>query len=252
MASLARLPRRDLAVLLALAALAGCHESSYVVANDGEPLYGSPAGTDVVARMPRYHHEVLEEDPVDEASASRYRLEYRGQRGWASRGGVRVFEYLSPEWDEGAARDAALRRELREVQLAEVGRDWSPRTLAAVRNDEVFVGMTRDQVELSWGWPTTVESGPRPGEERWVWRAPRTRTVRQYTPWVGWGGYYGGGWGYGGWGCPGGYGPYGWRDDGWAWRSTWVNVSVPVTEEKIVEFDSAGRAVRLDERDIIE
>lgn len=248
MASLARL-----ALLVSLAALVGCHESSYVVARDGEPLYGSPTGTDVVARLPRYHHEALDEDPVDEAAPSRWRLEYRGQRGWASRAGVRVFEYLSPEWDEGVARDAAVRRELREVQLAEVGRDWSPRTLEAVRNDEVFVGMTRDQVELSWGWPTTVESGPRPGEERWVWRAPRTRTVRQYSPWMGWGGYYGGGfggWGYYGYG--GGYGPYGWRDDGWAWRSTWVNVSVPVTEEKIVEFDASGRAVRLDERDIIE
>lgn len=123
----------------------------------------------MLARMPRYHHEPLDERP--EAQAARVPITFEGKEGWAERRSIRTFDYLHPALDEGQSRDKAIRRELRELQLADLGAEWSHDDVAAIRAERVLPGMTRLQVEVAWGWPVSVESTGAPGGERWVYRS---------------------------------------------------------------------------------
>jgi outer membrane protein assembly factor BamE (lipoprotein component of BamABCDE complex) len=225
------------AAVLVLAAVAGCHSAQYIVVADRTPLYRDAQGGDVVATMPRYHHEDLDEEP--DAAAARVHLTFAGQAGWADRAAVRVFDYLDPALDGGADREKAVKQQLRELQLADLGKGWSPDDVAAIRKEEVLVGMTKTQVEVAWGWPVTVEPSPTPGGERWVYRDARVSAVRR------WGG---GGGAFDAWGASSGW--LG-RED-WRGYPTWVTVRVPVTVERVVEFDPDGRVVRVHVRRYID
>jgi outer membrane protein assembly factor BamE (lipoprotein component of BamABCDE complex) len=238
---------RGLLVAAAALGLVACAEHHYIVRAESVPLYGSPDGDDVVATLPRYHHEPLDDDPEDDEAPGRWRVTYRGEEGWVPRQGVRTFDYLDPAWDGGDEKRAVVGRELREAQLDVVGRDWPAGQRAAVRAARVEPGMTRQQVELAWGWPTTVE-GLATGD-RWVWREAGTRREHRWVePYPTWGLY--GGWRGTGWpGCPDDL----WWTAGGGWRGAWVTVDVPVVHEKVVEFDPETGLVRAaDERTLLD
>lgn len=225
-------PRRAVALAVVLA-MAGCRAPHYVVIQDEAPLYADAQGDEVVARMPRYHHEPLEDSP--EASAARVPITFDGQAGWAERESIRTFDYLHPTLDEGQSRDKAIRRELRELQLADLGAEWSNDDVAAIRAERVLPGMTRMQVEVAWGWPVSVESTGAPGGERWVYRDCQVTPVRRWveSPWsTTWND---------------GVAPVGHRDE-WRQYPAWVTVRVPVTIERVVEFDEHGKVTRVQVR----
>jgi outer membrane protein assembly factor BamE (lipoprotein component of BamABCDE complex) len=218
--------RSALAYALLVVSLAGCRATHYVVVESDAPLYRDPTSDDVVARMPRYHHEPLE--ALDDEPRDRIPLAFEGRRGWAERGSVRVFEYLDPSLDEGADQARTIRNEVRELQLADLGRGWSEGQLEAIRGERVLEGMTRTQVELAWGWPVTVEPTALAGGERWVYKEAQLTPVRRWadTPWTDtWGS------------CP----AFGAHRDDWRTGPTWVTVRLPVTVERIVEFDAEGK-----------
>lgn len=226
-----RLRRRAAALGLALAlAAGGCRSPHYVVIEHDAPLYADAQGDEVLARMPRYHHEPLEAEP--EAGAARVALTFAGQRGWAERETIRTFDYLSPALDDGQSRDQAIRREVRELQLAELGGEWTHDDVAAIRAERVLPGMTRTQVEVAWGWPVSVEPTGAPGGERWVYRDCQVKPVRRWveSPWSST------------WTAD--PASVGHRDE---WRSypAWVTVRVPVTVERIVEFDEQGEVTNV-------
>lgn len=230
----ASLRRRVVTLALAVSlASAGCRSPHYVVIEDGAPLYAGPQGDQVLARMPRYHHEPLGERP--ESGAARVALTFEGQAGWAERDSIRTFEYLNPTLDDGQSRDKAIRREVRELQLAELGAEWTNDEVAAIRAERVLPGMTRTQVEVAWGWPISVESTGAPGGERWVYRDCRVTPVRRWveSPWSS------------SWGADAA--SIGHRDE---WRNypAWVTVRVPVTIERMVEFDEHGKVTRVQVR----
>ncbi|MCO5169856.1 MAG: hypothetical protein M9894_26260 [Planctomycetes bacterium] len=221
---------------LALATLLlvqGCRAPHYVVVEDDAPLYADAQGDEVLARMRRHRHAPLDARP--DAEVARVALTYDGQAGWAERRAVRVFDYLHPVLDDGADRTRAIRRELRELQLAELGAEWSTDDVAAIRSERVLPGMTRTQVEVAWGWPVSVEATGAPGGERWVYRDARITAVRRWvdSPWT----------------------HVGAAEGGWTGRAddarsypAWVTVRVPVTIERVVEFDEAGKVVRVQVR----
>jgi outer membrane protein assembly factor BamE (lipoprotein component of BamABCDE complex) len=211
--------------------LIGCHAHHYMVVEDRAPLYAGPKSDTVIARLPRYHHEELSGSPSD---GKRVLLSYKGRLGYAPRAKLRLFDYLDPKIDDGEARDRAVRHELREATLANVGSSWSRQVVSAIRRDEVIRGMTRRQVEVAWGWPVTVQPGALPGGERWVYVSHTTSTIRQYLsdPWA-----------YPSSCSPylpagiSGYSPFQrpWRREGW------VELRLPVTEERLVELNADGR-----------
>lgn len=223
-------------ILLSLLTI-GCHGHHYVVVGDRTPLYAGPESDAVVTLLPRYHHEALESSPGD---GERVEVSYKGRRGFVPRAKVRLFDYLAPEFDGGEDRDYAVRRELREATLTNMGASWPHAVVSAIRRGDVLRGMTRRQVEVAWGWPVTVQKGDLPGGERWVYVAHTTKTIRQYLsdPWA----------------YPSSCSPYlprgGFRDGPWQrpWREDWgqvgwVELRLPVTEERLVELDADGRVV---------
>ena len=231
---------RRLALTLAAAlTLAGCHVQHYVVLDEA-PLYADARGGQVVATLPQFHHQALSEEPV--RANGRVSLEFRGQRGFAPQEAVRVFRYLDPEWDGGDERRVTVRRALRDAQVRAVGSDWAPRIQDAVRRGEVQAGMTKQQVELAWGWPATVQPDPESGGERWIYRSRGTQTLHRFLsdPF----GYPGATLTMTGaylhqrsFGCTrfaGRYGAWGWPQSGW------VALQVAVTEERTVVLSPKG------------
>lgn len=222
--------RATLAVALLLS---GCHASHYVVLEADAPLYGDAGGDEVVAYMPRYHHEPLEAAP--EEGATRVAVAFDGRRGFADRRSVRVFDYLNPTLDDGADRARKIRREVRELQLSDLGGEWNRDDVEAIRAERILPGMTRTQVEVAWGWPVSVEASAQGGGERWVYRDSQVTAVRRWAdnPWATtWG-----------------------NDPEWVGHRadsrqcpSWVTVRVPVTVERIVEFDADGKVVRVQVR----
>lgn len=225
-----RTRRPATALLLALLIAPGCHTPHYVVVEDQAPLYGADEGDEVIARLPRYAHADLEDEP--DPDARRVRVTHEGRAGWADRSSVRVFEFLHPFLDDGADRDRVIRREVRELQLADLGEGWDDDAVEAIRNERVIVGMTRTQVEVAWGWPVTVEPGPH-GGERWIYRESVMKRMRRFadsTSTRTWGAS-----------------PQPWgadREDVPNYPA-WVTVRVPVTIERIVEFDEAGTVTKV-------
>jgi outer membrane protein assembly factor BamE (lipoprotein component of BamABCDE complex) len=225
---------RPAQVALAVALLvSGCHASHYVVLEADTPLYRDATGDDVLTHMPRYHHEPLEAEP--EAGAPRIALSFGGQTGFAERARVRVFDYLHPALDDGADRARAVRREVRELQLADLGGDWNTSDVEAIRAERILPGMTRTQVEVAWGWPVSVEATAQGGGERWVYRDSQVTAVRRWAdnPWATT------------WGSDPAW--VGHHDDARQYPS-WVTVRVPLTVERIVEFDADGKVVRVQMR----
>ncbi|MGE0708282.1 MAG: hypothetical protein AB7N76_18570 [Planctomycetota bacterium] len=214
------------ALILAALLLASCAEHHYLVLRDQLPLYADAGGEQVLERLPRYHHEPLAGDP--EFAGDRVRVSYRGLEGYVPRAGVDLFSYLAPGLDGGEARDEAVFAHLREARLAQVGKDWSPWAVEAVRRGEVLAGMSREQVEVCWGWPTRLERED--GGERWVWEAEDVDVIHRYEPSVA---YYG----YGAW-RPGGPPclPYG----GFRGDMVWATYRIPVLDRRVVRFDEKG------------
>jgi hypothetical protein len=217
---------------LAVGLLVGCHSHHYVVLDEA-PLYASAGSSEEVARLPRYHHEELGEEP--EPRNGRVAVRYRGQVGYAPASAVRVFSYLDPALDEGDDRQETIQRELREAQLADLGGGWDADVVEAVRDGEVTRGMTRRQVELAWGWPATVRAGSA-GGERWIYYHDTYETVQRYVADA--------------WAYPSSYSPYA----GFHWAAVgrrgfycdgWIDVRLPVTEERVVELDARGRVAQV-------
>ncbi len=228
--------RALVAIALALA-LCGCRVDHYMVVEDQVPLYATATGEQVVARLPRYYHEALEDEP--EEIAERVQVRYRGKVAFAPRRAVRTFDYLHPALDGGDGRHAEVARVLREEQLDDVGRGWPRRIQEAVREGEVQHGMTRRQVELAWGWPTTVRKGPGPGEERWIYSSRTRRLVHHRTEGL----WYGGtSWGL----YPD---PLAWHwVDGRA-DGGWITLRLPVIRERVVSLGPDGRVRHVDVRE---
>lgn len=235
--------RRGLERLVLLAGallLSGCHTHHYLVVQDGAPLYAAPVGDEELARLPRFHHQPLPEAPRREQG--RVELRYRGRTGWVAPGAVRLFTYLHPDLDGGEERAEAVGRELRALQVETQGQGWSEPVQEAVKAGEVRRGMTRDQVELAWGWPVTVEGGGQ-GGERWVYRVRSEASFDRWQPYDPWCG-----------------GPFPWNDPwcgaGWRWGGChrplygggWAHTVVPVIEERRVEFDAAGKVATVEVR----
>ncbi len=225
---------RRAALLLSLALL-GCQAHHYVVVRDRTPLYANSTSSEIVTRLPRYHHEPL--DAVVGPS-ERVPVRYKGRNGYVSREAVRVFSYLHPLIDGGEDKDEVVQQQLREAQIDSVGGEWPRSVKRAIRKQEVHEGMTRRQVELAWGWPLTVQPGKLPSGERWVYRFDRSETIRQFLsdPWS----------------SPSSYSPY-LPSDGFGarrpWpREGWVELRLPVTEERVVELDSGGRVAAVSVR----
>ena len=229
--------------LLAVACLAGCQTQHYLVSREA-PFYAGPAGEDVLTSLPAFHHEALPGAP--EEQGGRIEITYRGERGWVAREDVRLFSYLDPALDDGEDRAETVQRELRVAQVAHEGGEWSHGVREAVEAGEVQEGMTRAQVELAWGWPATVEAGSQAGGERWIYRVRGQALLRSgptWDPWWGWS------LGQPCWDDPWcSCGHPGWRWGGCRMHQSWARATVPVVEERRVEFDANGRVVHLDRR----
>lgn len=229
--------------MLALLALSGCQTHHYLVTREA-PLYAAPRGQEQVGRVPAYHHESLPGDPSEEAG--RVEVVYQGQRGWVPCEDVHLFAYLDPSLDEGEDRSRVVQRELRVAQVHAEGGQWSAGVRDAVSAGEVQEGMTRNQVELAWGWPTTVEPGAQPNGECWVFRVRGQALLSSLPGWDSWSG-----WSLGQpcWDDPWcSCGQPGWRWGGCRMHQSWARATVPVVEERRVEFDAAGRAVKIERR----
>lgn len=158
-----------LATLALLAVFAsGCRVHEYVVARDEVPLYATPQCDKVVERMPLGHHERLED--TDDAHGL-VKVTYNGRTGYAKKSDLKVLSYMHPELDEGLDREETVGHAVRDVTVRSVGKDWDDDTKDAIRDGRVVDGMTREQVELAWGWPRTIEPLANPtGGERWIYR----------------------------------------------------------------------------------
>jgi hypothetical protein len=165
------MPRLATIVLLAaaLGASSGCRIQEYVVAKDEVPLYSTPACDKVVEKLPIGHHErVVDDDP---GAAGIVKIVYNGREGFARKADVRLCKYVHPELDEGADRDETMGRAVRDVAVGHAGGAWPDDIRDAIRDGRVLDGMTREQVELAWGWPRTIEPLSNPvGGERWIYR----------------------------------------------------------------------------------
>lgn len=155
--------------LLALMGLAsGCRVHEYVVAGDEVPLYATPAFDRVVDHMPLGHHERISEE---DSKHGVVKVEFHGRTGYAKASDLKTLSYTRPELDEGADREETVGRAVRDVTVKAAGRDWTDDVKDAVRDGRVTDGMSREQVELAWGWPRTIEplANP-PSGERWIYR----------------------------------------------------------------------------------
>jgi hypothetical protein len=215
-----------LAVFFVIAGcLSGCRIHEYVVARDEVPLYDTPRCEKVVDRMPLGHHERISESD-DEGGV--LRVVYNGRTGYARSTDLKLLAYMHPELDEGVDREEKVGRAVRDVTVGAAGKDWTDDMKSAIRDGRVVDGMTREQVELSWGWPRTIEPLANPtGGERWIYRrrgfecldssmgpTHRFRPARYAQP-----------------------GPWGLESAGAYYR-------LPVVEERVVEFqnDKVGRS----------
>lgn len=165
----------SLSVLLVLAGLmSGCRVHEYVVAREEVPLFATPLCDKVVEKMPLGHHERI--------SASERRgvvkVEFHGHTGYAKVSDLKVLSYMHPELDEGADREETVGRAVRDVTVKAAGKDWNDDVKDAVRDGRVTDGMSREQVELAWGWPRTIEPLANPsGGERWIYRRKGYETL---------------------------------------------------------------------------
>lgn len=175
-----------LPLLLATAALGltACAQHHYLVRVPELPLYAGPQGEEVIASLPRFHHEPLELDPA-ESPGARVPLSFRGQRGYAPRAGLLLFSYLDPDFDEGRARARELRGALREAQLEAFGQDWPEEVVLAIREGHVRKGMTPRQVEVAWGWPDGIEETAA-RTTHWIYERERSRVVQEPVSFSGW------------------------------------------------------------------
>lgn len=216
-------------ILSALAALlVGCTQGHYLVRSPDLPLYSTRSGEEVLARLPRFHHEPLpagfeDEDP----NSKRVALSFRGVAGFAPRSGLYLFDYLDPALDEGEDRAEAVATQLRLAQVEAFGGEWPPEVAEAVREGQVFAGMTPRQVEVSWGWPTQVERGPA-GQQRWIYERQGTHLRQVYRPPLGY------------------YGPQPLLGPAWGYDSGWVMVRERFVERRIVSFGGEDTVVSVE------
>lgn len=221
----AGLPMLLLAV--ALLSLSGCRQYHYVVRHDGVALFSDESRTEVIGRMPRYHHGAL---GLRRPGAGLVEVEYEGRQGIAEASGLRIFSYPYPRFSDSRVRDETIRRNIREVILE--GSGWSDVVQAAVRADRILHGFTREQVELAWGLPRTMVPAE-DGGMRWIYRFTRYRArdevyLHPYQPARAGISY--------------------WSGSGWAFDFTFPAYSAtlhrhyfPVNLEREVLFDRAGR-----------
>lgn len=150
------------------ALMSGCKVQEYVVSRDEVPLYATPSLDKVVEKLPLGHHErVVDDDP----GAGIVKIVYNGRTGFARKSDVRLCKYRHPELDEGADRDETMGRAVRDVAVGHAGGAWPDDIRDAIRDGRVQDGMTREHVELAWGWPRTIEPLSNPvGGERWIYR----------------------------------------------------------------------------------
>ncbi|HZV02400.1 MAG TPA: hypothetical protein VFF73_37185 [Planctomycetota bacterium] len=154
-------------VLALLAFASGCKVHEYVVAKDEVPLYATPTCDRVVDRMPLGHHEAVEDTDVPDV----VKVTFNGRTGYAKKSDLRLLSYMHPQLDEGADREQTVGRAVRDVSVKSVGAEWPDEVKEAIRDGRVLDGMTREQVELAWGWPRTIEPLAVPaGGERWIFR----------------------------------------------------------------------------------
>lgn len=215
---------RPLLTFAALLGLTACTQHHYLVRVPDLPLYATPSGDELLASLPRFHHEPLQVDP-DEVSGARIPLSYRGQQGYAPRRGLLLFSYLDPNLDEGRDRVRELRVALREAQLEAFGQAWPEEVKLAIREGHVREGMTPRQVEVAWGWPTEIEETPAK-TLRWTYERQRTEVVQEPVA-------------FSGWSYPVLGGP-GWRLD-YAWTLRHERIS----ERRVVVFGPDQRVVAI-------
>lgn len=212
----------SLAVLTAL--LVGCTQGHYLVRSPELPLYSTREGDEVLARLPRFHHEPLPEGVEDPEGSARVALSYRGTFGYAPRSGLFLFDYLDPAIDEGADRAEALANQLRRAQVEAFGEEWPVEIAEAVRAGRVERGMNPRQVEIAWGWPSQVERGPA-GEQRWIYERRGTHVRQVYRPSFDY------------------YGPQPLQGPAWGYDSGWVLVRESFVERRIVTISVEGEVI---------
>ena len=227
-----------------LVALTGCYGHHALVVSERAPVYAAPRGEQVIGSLPRYHHQPLDDAP--EPEARRVSLRFEGRVGWVARPDLRLFDYLDPIWDAGADQRQTVDAELRALELEEVGQDWNPSVVEQVRDGQIEAGFTREQVQVAWGWPPQVEPGAAPGSQRWIYRDRGVRRVRRWIEPFPYGGFYPA-FRY----VPGyGYAPQAWSPGFYHPRS--ISLRVPVTIERVVEFDPDGRVVEISRRQLVD
>lgn len=222
------------ALLVPVLLLLGCTSDHYMIVGPETPLYVTPDGDRVMARIPRFHHEPLPDGVV--RANGRLRLVYKGKIGFAEQERVRVFSYLNPGLDGGVDRDEVVSRELREAMLASVGKSWPAHIRAAIRRKQVLRGMTRRMVEVAWGWPLTVKPGPAKGEQLWVYREEKVEVRHELVQDLWWNMYSPHPFGY--WRTHAG--PH-WSTHGYGY----MEVRIPVIEERIVTMSAKGRVEKV-------
>ncbi len=215
-------------ILIGLGALlVSCTQGHYLVRSPELPLYSTRSGEEVLARLPRFHHEPLPEGSEEAPDSPRVALSYRGQAGFAPRSGLFLFDYLDPALDEGADRAESVAEQLRRAQVDAFGGDWPPEVAEAVREGRVVEGMTPRQVEVSWGWPTQVERGPA-GQQRWIYERQGSQLRQVYRPPLGY------------------YGPQPLVGPPWGYDSGWVMVRERFLERRIVTIGAQDRVVAVE------
>ncbi|MEZ6187083.1 MAG: hypothetical protein R3F62_18995 [Planctomycetota bacterium] len=223
------------ATLLLLLPLLGCSAQHYLVSSEAAPLYDGDGA--VVATLSRYDSGRIEDD-----SGPRLEVESRAGGGFLDRSDVRVFRALEPAWDGGADERAQRATALRALRVELEGRGWSPAAQQAVVEGKITRGMTREQVEVAWGWPERID--PSPQGEVWIYERQGTSVQRVDPPYL-W--PYGYGYGFGvGWrrGYAGFYGP--WRP----WQR--MRLELPVLREFSVAFDHEGVVTQVTRRTLLE
>jgi hypothetical protein len=215
-------------LVLIAATAAGCTNYGYIVRREGAPLYADAQRSAVIGRLERLAdgyigHSEPEGDPV--------RIRYRDQKGWADRSDLRLFKYRNDD----DSRYHAVFFNRREVILE--GKDWPAPFKQAVRESRVENGMTKDMVELAWGYPTSTRA-LEAGGERWTFERRRydvyDDVVYDYDP----GGYSHFYWGFGPWGPGWGYG-YAFP----VYEPRYYRTYYARTERRTVTFGADGKVI---------
>jgi hypothetical protein len=155
-------------LLMAVLGLAtGCQVHEYVATRDGVPFFATSSLERVVDRVPLGHHErILEEEERDPA----LRVEYNGRTGYVRKDDVSELTYVHPVVDGGTNKEDRVGRAVRSAIVSVEGKTWPASVQEAICEGRVDAGMNHEQVEVSWGWPTSIEPLEVPGGERWVYR----------------------------------------------------------------------------------